>query len=199
MKSVWDFFECVTAHYSYRSNMDNRLLFQAMAPGYKPFERFHMSKDKVRYYIVYGLAPFFKSLLIEALNKSPYLTVMFDESLNDNIQTNQMDIQVRYWDVSKAITQYMDSKFIARGNACNISTELIQFMKEEVPPKKVVALSMDGPSVNWNVLKVINNSAQKWWCDSRKNSMILTLRLNELMNSTGNIFMRIQPTQICGK
>ena len=152
--------KCVTAHYSYRSNMDNQLLFQAMAPGYKPFERFHMSKDKVRYYIVYGLAPFFKSLLIEALNKSPYLTVMFDESLNDNIQTNQMDIQVRYWDVSngKAITQYMDSKFIARGNACNISTELIQFMKEEVPPKKVVALSMDGPSVNWNVLKVINKS-----------------------------------------
>ena len=152
--------KCVTAHYSYRSNMDNRLLFQAMAPGYKPFERFHMSKDKVRYYIVYGLAPFFKSLLIEALNKSPYLTVMFDESLNDNIQTNQMDIQVRYWDVSngKAITQYMDSKFIARGNACNISTELIQFMKEDVPPRKVVALSMDGPTVNWNVLKVINKN-----------------------------------------
>ena len=100
-------------------------LFQALAPDYKPFEHFHLSKNKVRYYIVitllHGLAPVFKSLLIGALSKSPYLTVIFDESLNDNIQTNQMDIQVRYWDVSngKAITQYMDSKFIPQVNAYN--------------------------------------------------------------------------------
>lgn len=35
--------KCVTAHYSYRSNIDNRLLFQAMAPGYKPFQGCHLT------------------------------------------------------------------------------------------------------------------------------------------------------------
>ena len=150
--------KCVMSHFSYRSNVDNGLLFQAMAPGYEPFKHFKMSKDKVRYLIVYGLAPFFKSILLDTLNRSPFLTLMFDESLNYNVQANQMDIQIRYWDPidGKAVTQYVDSKFIQRGNADNLSSALKKFVAEEIEAKKMIALSMDGPTVNWNVLTQIN-------------------------------------------
>ena len=134
----------------YAIGVDNNLLFQAMAPGYEPFKHFRMSKDKVSYLIVYGLAPFFKSILLDTLKRSPFLTLMFDESLNYNVQANQMDIQIRYWDTidGKAVTQYVDSKFIQRGNADNISSALKKFVAEEIEAKKMIALSMDGPTVN---------------------------------------------------
>ena len=46
----------------------------------------------------HGLAPYFKTLLQKILEKSEILSYSFDESLNEVIQTSEMDLFVRFWD-----------------------------------------------------------------------------------------------------
>ena len=82
---IWWALKCVYSHYSYRSNIDNSLLFRAMDPVYKPFEYYQMSKDKVAYYILYGIVPVFKNLLLQSLANSPFYAILFDESMNDHL------------------------------------------------------------------------------------------------------------------
>jgi hypothetical protein len=78
--------KCVKSHFSYRSNLDNNLLFRAMTPGYKPFEKYQMSRDKVAYFIRWGLAPVFENILMASIKESPFFSLLFDESLNYNLQ-----------------------------------------------------------------------------------------------------------------
>ena len=46
--------------------------------------------------------------------KSPFITVLFDESLNKTTQQSEMDLLVRYWDVSEksVVVRYSISVFL---------------------------------------------------------------------------------------
>ena len=57
-----------------------------------------LGKDKLRYVTNWGIAPYIKEQLKDAIAKSEYIVVSFDESLNKKTQTSQMDIVLRYWD-----------------------------------------------------------------------------------------------------
>ena len=59
-----------------------------------------MERTKFAYKVNFGLAPFFFSELFENLNKSLFLTILFDESLNDKIEKMQMDFIIRFWNES---------------------------------------------------------------------------------------------------
>ena len=77
--------------------------------------KLHWEKPQdTRYTILYGIPPEFKKQLIYGLNASPFYTVTFDESLNSQVQTSQMDVGVRYWNNRKNIgeTCYFDLKFM---------------------------------------------------------------------------------------
>ena len=50
------------------------------------------------YYINYGLAPNFKEELVKAVKTSPYFSLSFDETLNGEIQEEQLDCHVTYGD-----------------------------------------------------------------------------------------------------
>ena len=69
-----------------------------MFPDSKIVESFALGADKLRYLIIYGIAPYFYDLLKDNNNNSDCYTVLFDESLNRISQTSQMDILLRYWD-----------------------------------------------------------------------------------------------------
>ena len=45
-------------------------------------KKFQMSKIKVSYVIIFGLAYYFCNSLITLVKKSPFYTLLFDESLN---------------------------------------------------------------------------------------------------------------------
>ena len=116
-----------------------------------------LGKTKFAYLMNYGIAPHFKSNLLKSLNNSSFYSLSFDGSLNDVLQSFQKDMIVRYWNEGKNVveTRYLDSKFVSRTNVDNF--EQFEYVLKELLESKIVHLSMDGPSVNWNVLDKLGN------------------------------------------
>ena len=76
--------------------------------------KFQMGRTKLQYLVNHGLFPHFKQMILDEILKSPFMAVLFDESLNDSIQKSEMDILVRYWNAgeNKVIVRYWTSKFL---------------------------------------------------------------------------------------
>ena len=55
---------------------------------------FQLSKTKCAYYVLHGLAPYFLEMLLQDIKAFPSYSILFDESLNHEIQDEQMDVQV---------------------------------------------------------------------------------------------------------
>ena len=74
-------------------------------------------------------------------------SVSFDESLNFNQQKCQMNVNIRYWDDEKNVTQaaYHDSRFLQRLNAVNLIEEILNAIKY-LDTKKFLHLGLDEPS-----------------------------------------------------
>ena len=72
--------------------------------------------SKMQYGLInHGLAPYFKSLLLDSLKKSDIYVYSFDESLNYVTQTCEMDLYIRYWDIidNQVSVRYQDLRFQA--------------------------------------------------------------------------------------
>ena len=72
-----------------------------MFPDSAITKTFKLSKTKSGYLINYGLASFFKDVLLKSINASPYFVILFDESMKKILQNEQMDLQASYWDDSE--------------------------------------------------------------------------------------------------
>ena len=88
-----------------------------MFPGSQVAKSFQLSKTKCDYYVVFGLIPYFKELLVKDVQLSQFYSLSFDEKLNNNLQEEQMDISFRFWDdiAGEAVTRYFDSRFFKCG------------------------------------------------------------------------------------
>ena len=119
---------------------------------------FALSKTKCSYYFAYGLAPFYKKNLIADIKKSPYYTLLFDESMNRILQTEQMDACIRYWCVKSNMvkTRYLGSEFFNRPNAENIANSIDSAIKD-LSKESLICIGMDGPNTNWSVMKIIQD------------------------------------------
>ena len=116
---------------------------------------FQLSK-KCSFYVNCGLAIFIKALVAKDV-RSPYFSVLFDESLNKTLQQRQMGIQLPYWNDVDGLfnTRYYESQFITRPNAENLVSSLGESLTE-IPSQKMYHLAMDVLSVNWNVSDILN-------------------------------------------
>ena len=85
MKVLW-------SHLPYRSCLNLNELFWKMFPDSQVAKSFQLSKTKCAYYVVFGLAPSFKELLVKDIKLWPFYSLLFDESLNNKLQEEQMDI-----------------------------------------------------------------------------------------------------------
>ena len=63
-----------------------------MFPDSDIVKKFTLGKTKCSYIINYGIAPYFKEILLKAINHSPYYSLSFDESM----QNCRMDVGIRY-------------------------------------------------------------------------------------------------------
>ena len=65
-----------------------------------------------------------------------------------------MDLNVRFWNESRNIveTRYYDAKFLEKPNAENLF-ESVKDASNGLRREKFLQLAMDGPNVNWEVLK----------------------------------------------
>ena len=153
---IW-YLKVVNAHWSYNSSLCYTYiakLFQCMFPDSEIASQFSMGQTKSRYVILYVLAPHFKSRLREAINSSIYYSLSFDESLNYVEQKCQMDVNVRFLNECRNIveTRYYNSKFLDRPNAENL-LESIRDVSIGLQQENFLQLAMDGPNLNWEVLK----------------------------------------------
>lgn len=111
--------------------------------------KFQMKRTKLSYIISFGLAPYFKYELMSALQNASYFTVIFDECYNKETKSQQMDVLLRFWDDSnkQVCTKYLDSQFLSRGRAVDISKHL-NIALQDLDQGKLIQISMDGPSTN---------------------------------------------------
>ena len=118
--------QMLCSHLSYCSCLILNELFWKMFPGSQVAKSFQLLKTKCAYYAVFGLAPYFKELLVKDIKLSSFYLLPFDESLNNKLQEEQVDISIWFWDVIavEAVTRYFDSRFFKQLNANNILEEL---------------------------------------------------------------------------
>ena len=147
---------------SFRSCLGLNELFACMFSDSQVAASFQMSKTKVRYLLCYGIAPYFKENLLRDIQRSAMYSVSFDESHNEVLQKQQMDIVIRYWNyaTNTAISRYFDSSFQYFGRSNNLSGELNAFI-ETIGASKMHHLSMDGPNTNWAIDQIITDQRNK--------------------------------------
>ena len=62
----------------------------------------------------FGLARYFKNLLLKKIKGSDCFRVSFDGSINKLLQEEQMDVQIRYWNETFKLVdmQFFNSQFL---------------------------------------------------------------------------------------
>ena len=157
----------VMMHASYMSCLNLNELFMVMFPDSDIAQNFKMSKTKVSYMIVYGIAEYFHRSLLSLLKKSPFFTPLFDKSLNDILKKDQMDIHIRFYDVNSGTisTRYLDSRFVFGPNANVLSGEIVNSIKD-LDASRIIILGMDGPNANWCVFDKNNAEREKQSCST---------------------------------
>ena len=120
-----------------------------MFPDSTIAKSFQLGADKIRYIADYGIAPYFKGLLIGSFKKGDCFVVSFDESLNDVLQSCEMGLLLRYFN-SKDFTVkvlYYDSRFFGHVTHQELVKQFNDGMKQ-LDVNKLLQISMDGRSVN---------------------------------------------------
>lgn len=78
--------------------------------------------------------------------------LLFDESMNHELQEKQLDIHVRIWEGDHVQTSYLVSEFLGHAAATDLHERLNPVVCE-FGHRKLLQLSMDGPNVNWKLYR----------------------------------------------
>lgn len=157
--------KCIDSHYSYKSNDDSALIFRTMFPDSCIASKFSCGERKTSYLASFGIGAFLQDQLKMKIEKSTNVVLLFDETLNKELQEKQMDLHVRLWDVDRKVrTYYFDSFFLGHARANNILEKLDEALTKKFSHRQILQLSMDGPNVNKRVHKdlqseICNNTA----------------------------------------
>ena len=125
-------------------------LFRSMFLDSTIAEKFCLQKGKCVYFINYGIAPHFCSMLMNNVNDSVFYAISLGESLNTVIQMGQMDVVVNFWDnvVNNECTRYLNSMFIGHVRHQDLFEHFISAL-DSLDLKKLLQVSMDGPNLSW--------------------------------------------------
>ena len=99
--------------------------------------------------ITHVLRNYFHDILYTEIQRSPFYSVSFDESLNKNLQKGQMDqlVRIRSNEKKMVVTRYFNSKFMGGAKAEKI-LQTFEKAINKLNPESFVQLSSDGPNVN---------------------------------------------------
>ena len=129
------------SHFSYNSAYDITDVFKAMFPDSSIAQHMSCGPTKLSYLISFGIAAYFRELLLSDLKQVSCFVVTFDESFSHELQKEQTDFTVRYFKNDKVESRYPTSFF--------------EEVTEQLDIKKLLQVSMDGPNVNWKLLDSI--------------------------------------------
>ena len=120
---IWTL-KVVNSHYSFKSCEGNSALFAAMFPDSQIAQQFKCGESKTAYLATFGIAPHFLSLLKNKVKSESSYVLLFDESLNEEMQKKQLDIHVRIWDGDCIATNYLTSEFLGHAAATDLHDHL---------------------------------------------------------------------------
>ena len=125
-----------------------------MFPDSKIAKSFELGATKLKYVINFGIAPYFRDILYNHLQKSDCFVISFDESLDDYTQNCQMDILIRYFDhVEDSLTvRYLELKLFGHTTNQDLFIQITQALFK-LDTNKMFQVSMDGPIVNLKFLE----------------------------------------------
>ena len=144
----------VMSHFSYNSAHDITDIFKAMFPDSSIAQHMSCGPPKLSYLISFGIAPYFRDLLLADLKQTSCFVVSFDESFNHELQKEQMDFTIRYFKNNKVENRYLTSLFLGHTTAKDLKKKFEE-ATEQLDMKKLLQISMDGPNVNWKLLDTI--------------------------------------------
>ena len=144
----------VMSQFSYNSARDITDIFKAMFPDSSIAQHMSCGPTKLSYLISFGIAPYFRDLLLADLKQTSCFVVSFDESFNHELQKEQMDFTVRYFKNNKVESRCLTSLFLGHTTAKDLKKKFEE-ATEQLDMKKLLQISMDGPNVNWKLLDTI--------------------------------------------
>ena len=156
-ETIWSL-KMATSNYSFSSCSDLSSTFSAMFPDSAIAQGFSMSETKSMYIMSHGIAPYIESLVHNHVKESKEYVLLFDETLNKNLQKKQMDMLVRFWDADKVVSRYFNSVFFGHGTAIDINQIMETHVQATLGYSDLVQLSMDGPNVNWALYHKVEES-----------------------------------------
>ena len=144
---------CVVKGYSDRSNEDFGDILRAMCPTSPETKCFKMGRNKLKYVVNHGVYPYFREELDRDVDKSPFIAIMFDESLNEIVQQSEMDVFVRFSDIDrhKVSSPFDDSRFLVHTTHHDLSS--LEDSVKKIDATRMIQVSMDGPNTNLTVLE----------------------------------------------
>ena len=133
-------------------------LVRIMFPDSTITEKFCLQKEKCAYFSNYGIAPHFRSMLLNIVKDSEFCAILFDKSLNIVIQMGHIDLVVNFWGivVNKVCTCYLNSTFIGHAWHQDLFEHVILAL-DSLDLKKLLLVSMDGLNVNWAFFSELYN------------------------------------------
>ena len=107
-----------------------------------------LDKDKLKYVVNYGTAPFFAERLKKQVSESEWLAVCYDESLSKIIQESEMDLVLRFCDTCKNKVQahYWDSMFFGYKTAADLLKKINDGLAGLDLSKKKSSCQWTGPT-----------------------------------------------------
>ena len=90
----------ITSHYSFKSS-ENAVSLSSCFPTAKLLNILLAGKEKQHIWQPLGLHLIFLSLLKGKVRDQSKYVLLFDESLNGEMQSKQLDVLVRYWNADK--------------------------------------------------------------------------------------------------
>ena len=143
----WTMF-AVERNFSFTSCSQVGDVLRLMFPDSGIATKFALGDRKLSYLCTFGIAPCFSSILATKVKESSDFVLLFDESLNRELQSKQLDLHVRLWDAGRVSTRYCNSDFL--GHACaDVLHEKLSEASSRFGKRGILQLSMDGPNVNW--------------------------------------------------
>ncbi|GBL72502.1 hypothetical protein AVEN_115412-1 [Araneus ventricosus] len=108
--------QAIATHRSLRSAEKDAKLFSQMFKDSEIAKGIQLGRDKMAYFLIFGIAPFFKENFMKELLLCEHLVIGFDKSLNKISQMQQMDLNVRFWCLAtnEVKTRYLNSAFLGR-------------------------------------------------------------------------------------
>ena len=150
--------EAVRSHTSLNSAGGKGELFRVMFKGHQAAEEFGLSAARLSYILKYGLAPYFKQMVMSELlpaKGSPRLprkfVTGFDESECRVTFSKQMDVHILFYDegTKRVKRVYIGSQFMSKSKHEDLVEEFKSSHKELDLVNDLIQISMDGPHVNW--------------------------------------------------